>query len=121
MEALAVSTVVARIWAHTCGYARSVASAWIVWGAALVVVAALTIAFWPPTNWQRMYLTGLFLQLVVICLGIPALIKTRKLFDLPSFADSVREWFKRRPKSQVIVPLTGVGMAAWLGSGKLSL
>jgi hypothetical protein len=119
---LAILAKVAMIYARMCAYARWVASAWIVWGTGLVVVAALTIALWLPIYWPRMYLTGLALQLGGICLGIPALIKTRKLFGLPSFADSVREWQKRRPqRSHIIMPLTGVAMTASLGAVKLSL
>ena len=118
---MAALRVVWIIWAQTVAHARWIASAWIVWGTALVVMAALIMAFWPPIAWPRMYLIGLLLQLVGIGLGVPALTKTRKLFGLLSFSDSVREWLKRRPRSPVIVALTGtVGMTS-VGSAKLSI
>jgi hypothetical protein len=75
----------------------------------------------PPITERRMRFAGLALQVLGTGFGFLALMETRQLFRLPSFADSAREWIKRRPRSQVVVPLTGTAVMTSAGSAKLSL
>jgi hypothetical protein len=117
----AVRQDIARVWARTCAYARWMTPPWFVRGTAAVLIIALGVAFFPPITERRMRFAGLALQVLGTGFGFLALMETRQLFRLPSFADSAREWIKRRPRSQVVVPLTGTAVMTSAGSAKLSL
>jgi hypothetical protein len=103
------SKAIARIWRQRNAYAIWLASNWIAWGSAATFGIALTYACQRPVLEHRSRWAGLALQIIGVGLGIPALLKTRNLFGLPSPLDAARAWWAGRPKSSVIVPFTGVG------------
>jgi hypothetical protein len=94
-------------WTFALLYARWVLSPKLFWCTVAALLATLLFAFWHPITERHMRLAGLTLVVFGTLPGFIALDSTRKYFQMPSFADEVRAWIKRRPGKPVTAQLRG--------------
>jgi hypothetical protein len=103
-------------WTFALLYARWVLSPKLLWCTVAALLATLLFAFWHPITERHMRLAGLALVLIGNILGFIALDSTRKYFQMPSFADEVRAWLKRRPGRSVTIQIGGAAITSSAGS-----